>query len=100
MFPLTEATPLMDEKPPKLSFFLCLSGVLYHMLAEPRSPTHPPISEENPLIAKVKAGGEKNERKKIESEPLGNPWTSSSIRRNHLSEIAIKISLMGANNIP
>lgn len=80
MFPLTEGTPLMEQKPPKHSFFLSLSGGFYHMLAEPRSPAaHPPTAEESPLISKVQAGGEKHKRKKIESEPLGNPWTSRSI---------------------
>lgn len=86
MFPLTETTSLMEEKPPKysLAFFPLRLAVplITTMLAEPGLDPlmhiHLP-AEQSPLTSKVKPRGKSQEKKKIESELLGYAWTSSFI---------------------
>lgn len=78
MFPLTEATSLMEEKPPKhslASFFL--SGGLFLPMTTCWQSPDPPLHIHLP--AEVKGEGENHKRKKIESELLGNPWPSSFV---------------------
>lgn len=105
MLPLTEATSLMEEKPPKHFFPQLpphppptLRWVLPH---DGRAQTPPPCynlstAEESLLISKVQAGEEKNKRKKTRVRASGQPLVTKlhseepSVRNSHK-----KISLTG-----